>query len=231
MQITVSFLELQTSQEAMDAVHRVIVPSLSFIGGHLSSDKDELSALKAGLRKVRIFTEYVAVGRSKKASEEEDGSDDKLSARSEECEFSESIDSASADECEEGGADYRLCSGFKKSLSYGTLAAANLVVEGVLHLDSAENVVGNNWVMNSIPSLELMPKLIDEPSSSDSDHTLPQTSMRSLLSWKRRKVSFRVARERGEPLLNKAYREEGGDDIDFDRRQSSFPTQPPPVMV
>lgn len=214
----------------MDAVHRVIVPSLSFIGGHLSSDKEELSALKAGLRKVKFFTEYVAVGRSKKASEEEDGSDDKLSPRSEECDFFESIDTASADESEEGGADYRICSIFKKSLSYGTLATANLVVEGVLHLDSTENEVGNNWVMNSIPSLEPMPKLIDEPSS-DSDHALPQTSMRSLLSWKRRKVSFRVARERGEPLLNKAYREEGGDDIDFVRRQSSFPIQPAPVMV
>ena len=72
----------------MDVVHRVIIPSLSFIGGHLSSDKEELSALKAGLRKVKIFTEYVAVGRSKKASEEEDGSDEKFSPMSEECEFS-----------------------------------------------------------------------------------------------------------------------------------------------
>ena len=71
MQITLSFLELQTSQETMDVFHRIIVPSLYFIGGHLSSDKDELSALKAGLRKVNVFTEYVAVGRSKKASEED----------------------------------------------------------------------------------------------------------------------------------------------------------------
>jgi len=76
-----------------------------------------------------------------------------------------------------------------------------------------------------------MPKLIDNPSSSDSDHSLPQTFLRSLLSWKRRKVSFRVVREMAEPLLNEACREEGGDDIDFNRRQSRFPTQPPPVKV
>ena len=120
----------------MDVFHRIIVPSLYFIGGHLSSDKDELSALKAGLRKVNFFTEYVAVGRSKKASEEEDKSDEKLSLGSEESEFSESDDSASADECEGDGADYRLCSEFNKCLSYGPLAATNLVVEGVLHLDS-----------------------------------------------------------------------------------------------
>jgi len=121
----------------LDVVHRVTIPSLSFIGGHLSSDKEELSALKAGLRKVKIFTEYVAVGRSKKASEEEDGSDEKLSPTSEECEFAESIDSAPEDECEEGGADYSICSRSRKSLSYRTLAAANLVIEGVL-------IVGNN---------------------------------------------------------------------------------------
>ena len=83
----------------------------------------------------------------------------------------------------------------------------------------------------SLPNLEPMPKLIDNPSSSDSDHSLPQTSMRSLLSWKRRKVSFRVVREMAEPLLNEACREEGGDDIDFNRRQSIFPTQPPLVKV
>ena len=57
----------------------IIVPSLPFIGGHLSYDKDELSALKAGLRKVNFFIEYVAAGRSKKDSEEEGKSDEKLS--------------------------------------------------------------------------------------------------------------------------------------------------------
>ena len=180
-------MEHQTSQEAIDVVHRVIFPSISFIGGHFSSDKYEVYALKVGLRKVRIFMEYVAVGRSKKTSEEEDGSDDKFSPRSEECEFPESIDSSFSDECEEGGAVYRLCSRFKKSLSYGTLVAANLVIEGILHLDSVEKLVDNNWMMTSILSLKLIPKLIEDPSSLDFDHPLQQTSMQSLLSWKIRK--------------------------------------------
>ena len=59
-----------------------------------------------------------------------------MSLGSEESEFSESDDSASADECEGDGVDYRLCSEFNKCLSYGPLVATNLVVEGVLHLDS-----------------------------------------------------------------------------------------------
>ena len=111
------------------------------------------------------------------------------------------------------------------------MAETNLVIEGVLHLDSIENVVGRFWVIKNLPNLKPIPKLIDNPSSLDSNHSLPQNSMRSLLSWKRRKVSFRVVREMGEPLLNEGCREEGGDDIDFNHRQSIFPTQPPPVKV
>ncbi|XP_058074425.1 uncharacterized protein LOC131223133 isoform X2 [Magnolia sinica] len=40
-----------------------------------------------------------------------------------------------------------------------------------------------------------------------------------LLSWKRRRLSFRTGRRKEEPLLNKANGEDGGDDIDFARRQ------------
>eukprot|EP01018_Ginkgo_biloba_P035458 Gb_13177 [translate_table: standard] len=224
--ITLSFVELQTSSETLDPVNRAIIPSLSFSGVHLSSDKEEFSAFRAGLRKVKILREYVVVGRAKKASGEEDGSDCKLSPRSEEHESAELFDSDSVDESDEDEAEDRDGSRFRKSFSYGSLATANLVIEGALYLQSRD-VDGDNWVMNG---LEAIPKLIEEPTSSDSDYTLPQPSMRSLLSWKRRKVSFRSPRTKGEPLLNKAYGEEGGDDIDFDRRQSSLPIEPLPIV-
>ncbi|KAH9298947.1 hypothetical protein KI387_030629 [Taxus chinensis] len=225
--ITIAFVELQTSQEALDPVHKFVVPSLPFIGANLLSEKEEFSAFKAGLRKVKVLREYVVVGRSKKVSEEEDGSDDKLSPRSEEHESADMLDSDSVDACEHDEAVGVVGSRFRESFSYGTLATANLVVEGVLYLDLRDDVDGDNWMMNSLPSVEPIPKLVDEPSS-DSDHAVPQTTMRSLLSWKKRKVTFRSPKERGEPLLNKAYGEEGGDDIDFDRRQSGFPIQPLP---
>ena len=53
------------------------------------------------------------------------------------------------------------------------------------------------------------------------EHSLRQSSKRSILPWKRRKLSFRSPNPKGEPLLKKDYGEEGGDDIDFDRRQLS----------
>lgn len=78
--------------------------------------------------------------------------------------------------------------------------------------------------------VESISRAVEEPCSPDSDHAVVQPSMRSLLSWKKRKLSFRSPRARGEPLLNKAYGEEGGDDIDFDRRQLCTPVEPLPLM-
>jgi len=46
-------------------------------------------------------------------------------------------------------------------------------------------------------------------------------SKKRMLSWKKRKLSFRSPKQKGEPLLKKDCLEEGGDDIDFDRRQLS----------
>jgi hypothetical protein len=80
----------------MDPVNRTIVPSSPSDGEPLS-EKEELSALKAGLRKVKIFKDYVGVGRAKKACREEDGSDGRFSARSDGCEYV--FDSDSVDEC------------------------------------------------------------------------------------------------------------------------------------
>ncbi|KAH0775882.1 hypothetical protein KY290_007293 [Solanum tuberosum] len=48
-----------------------------------------------------------------------------------------------------------------------------------------------------------------------------QSSKRKILPWRKRKSSFRSPKPKGEPLLKKHYGEEGGDDIDFDRRQLS----------
>ncbi|KAM3341827.1 hypothetical protein P3S68_026793 [Capsicum galapagoense] len=46
-----------------------------------------------------------------------------------------------------------------------------------------------------------------------------QSSKCSLLSWRKRKLSFKYPKTKGEPLLKKHYGEDGADDIDFDRRQ------------
>ena len=60
--ISVSLVELRAAQESVESVQRSIVPmpSPSQSGESASTEKDELSAIKAGLRKVKILTEYVS---------------------------------------------------------------------------------------------------------------------------------------------------------------------------
>ncbi|KAK6147357.1 hypothetical protein DH2020_018269 [Rehmannia glutinosa] len=170
--ISLGLLELRGAQQTAELVQSPImpvVPSPSSSGETSSLEKDELSALKAGLRKVKIFTEYVWARRSKKACREEENSVD---------EFEE------GGECDEGKED----SAVRKSFSYGALAYANYADD-------------------------LVSRIPEQP--------LIQNSKRSILPWRKRKLSFRSPKAKGEPLLKKAYGEEGGDDIDYDRRQLS----------
>ena len=54
-----------------------------------------------------------------------------------------------------------------------------------------------------------------------SEQVLRQSPRFRILAWRKRRLSFKSPKVKGEPLLKKDYAEEGGDDIDFDRRQLS----------
>ncbi|KAI3443359.1 hypothetical protein Pfo_000024 [Paulownia fortunei] len=208
--ISLGLLELRGAQQQTELVQSPImpVPSPSASGETSSIEKDEVSALKAGLRKVKIFTEYVSTRKSKKACHEEEGSEGRYSSKSEEDEYAYPFDLDSLDEFEEGECDEgKEDSAVRKSFSYGTLAYANYA--GVLCYSSASiNNEDEDWIYYS------------NRRRSDAQ-SLIQNSKRSILPWRKRKLSFRSPKAKGEPLLKKAYGEEGGDDIDFDRRQLS----------
>jgi hypothetical protein len=64
----------------------------------------------------------------------------------------------------------------------------------------------------------------EESESSSSDADGGGGSVMGLLLWRRkRKLGLRSPPKRGKPLLNKGYGEDGGDDIDRDRRLSGCP--------
>ncbi|KAJ8771758.1 hypothetical protein K2173_026935 [Erythroxylum novogranatense] len=93
-------------------------------GETVQTNKYELSAIKAGLRKVKIFTEYVSNRRVKKG--ELEGSERRCFARSDDGEYNYPFDSDSLDNFEEGESDeLKDDSTISKSFSYGTLAYAN----------------------------------------------------------------------------------------------------------
>lgn len=221
--ISLSLLELRTAQESLEPVQRSIVPVSSppQSGETVSTEKDELSAIKAGLRKVKIFTEYVSARRAKKACREEEGSEGRCSARSEDGEYNYPFDSDSLDDFEDGESDeVKEDSSVRKSFSYGTLANANYA-GGSFYSNMRINSEDEDWVYYSNRKSDVGCAHIEDSTASVSEPSLLPSSKRSILPWRKRKLSFRSPKAKGEPLLKKAYGEEGGDDIDFDRRQLS----------
>ncbi|KAM1184595.1 hypothetical protein TB2_013686 [Malus domestica] len=221
--ISLSLLELRTTQEITEPVQRSILPVQSppQSAEAVSLEKDELSALKAGLRKVKIFTEYVSARKAKKPCHEEDGgSEGKCSARSDDGDYNYPFDSDSLDEFEEGESEeVKEDSSVRKSFSYGTLAHANYA-GGSIYSNMRINSEGEDWVYYSNRKSDVECSQTEEPTAPVFEP--PASSKRGLLSWRKRKLSFiRSPKAKGEPLLKKAYGEEGGDDIDFDRRQLS----------
>lgn len=114
--------------------------------------------------------------------------------------------------------------------SYGPLTGVNLVVEGALSCRHAEEHLSSTCKRGL---MEVLHKEGEQKGASDlnqngslsplMDQASTQSSVRSILSWRKRKFNFRSPAVRGEPLLNKDYGEDGGDDIDFDRRLWGFP--------
>jgi len=201
VQIQLSLTELKADQEPAEPIQNHISESSS-------GEKDELSALKAGLRKVKIFTEYVSTRRGKKTSREDDHD-----TRSE-GDYSYHFDSSSFEESEEGESNEAKednSATFRKSFGYGTLAYANCNT-GSLYEDGVYYSYRKSDVGCS--------QDVDDSTASVSEPYVIQNTKRGIFPWKKRKLNLRSPKSRGEPLLKKAYAEEGGDDIDFDRRQS-----------
>nr|DAD48311.1 TPA_asm: hypothetical protein HUJ06_018248 [Nelumbo nucifera] len=218
--LSLNLLELRTTQEHAETVARSIVPvPLSPRSGEsVSTERDELSALKAGLRKVKILTEYVSTRKAKKACHEEEDSEGKCSARSEDGEYTYPFDTDSLDDFDEGELEEgKEDSSVRKSFSYGTLAYANFA-GGSFYSDKRFNGDYEDWIYYSNRKSDASCLHVEDPVASVSDQS---SSKRSILPWRKRKLSFRSPKPKGEPLLKKAYAEEGGDDIDFDRRQLS----------
>ncbi|KAK1384681.1 C2 NT-type domain-containing protein [Heracleum sosnowskyi] len=219
--ISLCILEPRAAQESAESVREPIVRSPSPLRSRETfSEKDEVSVLKAGLRKVRIFTEYVSTRKAKKACREEDGSEGKYSTRSEEGDYTYPFDSDSLEEFEEGELDeMKEDSTVRNSFNYGTLAYANCAGQ-TINSSTRSNCEDEGWIYYSNRKSDLACSNMRDYAASASE-TVVHNSKRSILPWRKRKLGFRSPKFKGEPLLKKDYGEEGGDDIDFDRRQFS----------
>lgn len=169
----------------------------------VSTEKDGLAVIRAGLDRVKIFRHCVSAGRPKEVFHEEDIN--RFYIKDKDSSQSSSLDSDSIEEC--GNED----SCVRQPFGYEKLAHANRVAGSLLPGMKTDNE-DECWIYcgNDAGCLDI-----------DNSHTMQQNSMRKILSWRKRKLSFKSPKVKGEPLLKKHYGEDGGDDIDFDRRQLS----------
>lgn len=213
--------EMKTSQEMLEIIQRpfACLP-LSPHREVLSTEKDEVSTLKASLRKVNLF-KGLSTRRPKKESREDEGSDGKISVRSEDAPYIYPLDTDSLDDSdEEGEAKEGKDTHIRKSLSYETLKSANHA--GSLFYSSTSSSEDEDWIFYSRDKEDVGNLSHDDPIASVSITSQSlNSSVRRILPWRKRKMSFKSSIAKGEPLLKKHYGDEGGDDIDYDRRQLS----------
>ncbi|XP_062091707.1 uncharacterized protein LOC133797710 [Humulus lupulus] len=223
MQLSLILLELGTAQEHSGAAQGPTSPlpmsprSLEVF----TTARDEFSALKAGLRKVKTFKEYVSAGKAKKTRREEDGSDGRSSIRSEDTASHSPFDTDSFDDDAGGETEESEDFGVRQSVSYETLALANCA-QGSFYSNSNVNGEDECLIYFSNRKPDTFRSSIENSSATVSEQISQGSSKRRILPWKKRKMNLsKSPKAKGEPLLKKHYGEEGGDDIDFDRRQLS----------
>ncbi|KAJ0044429.1 hypothetical protein Pint_05764 [Pistacia integerrima] len=216
--LSLRLMESSIAQESSHAGQRTIVPLTSSPSSveALSTQKDEVSAVKAGLRKVKIFRGCVSRQRSKKECPEEECSDGRCSVISEDVGDADSADGDAEEESDESKQNFSV----QQSVNYETLASSNWA-GGSCHANTISNPEDEGWIYYSNCRLDVEGLNIENSTKSVLEQSLRQSMKRRILPWRKRKLGFRSPKPKEEPLLKKDCREEGGDDIDFDRRQLS----------
>ncbi|XP_057778688.1 uncharacterized protein LOC130997410 [Salvia miltiorrhiza] len=208
LHLSIHLVELRNVQDQAEAAPKPILlfPRSPCYGEMFSTEKQDLKANSSPIR-VNIFKGLSAL-RPKRAGQEDDGGS---SERSEGGVYP--LDSSDSDGHASGEGLSEEDSGDRKSFSYGTLAYANHAgaVSAAAHSNTSSGE-DEDWLYYTHHTKPTSPP----------DHLMQeQNAKRRLLPWRKRKLSFKSPKMKGEPLLKKYYGEEGGDDIDFDRRQLS----------
>ncbi|KAM3235026.1 hypothetical protein P3L10_015062 [Capsicum annuum] len=218
--LVLNLMELRNTYEASEIFSKFIMSALVSPNPRkaLLTDRNGGGSSKAGLRKVK-FLKPLSFRRHKKAYHAEEGnnSDGRNSVKSDDPDYvypmdTDSLDEDSVGESEEGKEDTSV----QKSFSYEALVYANhngrSFCSNTSGSSSDEDLV--HYSHNISDTKQKYPE--DKTAANQSAE---QSSKRSILSWRKRKLSFKYPQTKREPLLKKHYGEDGADDIGFDPRQ------------
>ncbi|PHT80759.1 hypothetical protein T459_13774 [Capsicum annuum] len=218
--LVLNVVELRNTHEASETFSKFIMsaPASPNPGKALLTDRNGGGSLKAGLRKFK-FLKALSFRRHKKAYHAEEGSssDGRNSVRSEDPNYVYTVDTDSLDEDLVGeSAEGKEDTSVQKSFSYEALVYANHA-GGSFCSNTSGSSSDEDLVHYSHHISDTKHKYPED--KTEANQSAEQSSKRSLLSWRKRKLSFKYPKTKGEPLLNKHYGEDGADDISFDRRQ------------
>ncbi|KAG2262583.1 hypothetical protein Bca52824_069662 [Brassica carinata] len=172
-----------SSKESLPERQRSALPVL---WSPLSAEAEKAeSVVKVGLRKMKTFNHCMSIGQ---ASEKEASKKDAGSSGNSQDEG----DAAAADESEE--------SGVVEPVTYKTLRYANWA-RGSFHAGTNPEDDDLIYYSHRSPSAERGDEVSNDSVSSE--------QKKRMLSWKKRKLSFRSSKPKGEPLLKKDCLEEG----------------------
>ncbi|KAM3280773.1 hypothetical protein P3S67_027793 [Capsicum chacoense] len=218
--LVLNLVELRNTHEASETFPKFIMsaPVSPNPGKALLTDRNGGGSLKTGLRKVK-FLKALSFRRHKKAYHAEEGSssDGRNSVKSEDPDYvypvdTDSLDEDSIGESEEGKEDTSV----QKSFSYESLVYANHV-GGSFCSNTSGSSSDEDLVHYSHHISDTKHKYPEEKTAAN--QSAEQSSKRSLLSWRKRKLSFKYPKTKGDPLLKKHYGPDGANNIGFDRRQ------------
>ncbi|XP_042051961.1 uncharacterized protein LOC121797266 isoform X2 [Salvia splendens] len=198
LHLSIVLVELGNVQDQSESAPKSVLlfPRSPCYGEMFSTEKHDLSLSpsKASASPMRI---NILKGLSSFRPKRDEGSDGR----------SDPLDSSDSDD--HGSSEEDSCD--RKSFTYETLAYANHA--GAANTSGASDDEDWLYYTHRTKHASLSP---------DDHHPMQeQSAKRRILPWRKRKLTFKSPKMKGEPLLKKCYGEEGGDDIDFDRRQLS----------
>ncbi|KZV55257.1 hypothetical protein F511_06734 [Dorcoceras hygrometricum] len=218
LSLSISLLELKNLEETSESTSKsmFLFPRSPCYGEVISQDKEELPDIRTGSKKSNTFNGIFSQ-RFKRTCHEEEVSDGRSSTKSEDTEFTFPLETESSDDSDERDSkEVKDASFVRKSFNYGTLVYANHAGVSVSNTSGSED---EDWIYFSHRNSDVGQVYSGDTDASKPDKSSPHGLKSRLLPWRKRKLSFRSPKTKGEPLLKNYYGEEGGDDIDFDRRQ------------
>uniref|UniRef100_A0A7N0TQU6 C2 NT-type domain-containing protein n=1 Tax=Kalanchoe fedtschenkoi TaxID=63787 RepID=A0A7N0TQU6_KALFE len=217
LMLSLSLVEVKPTHDSAEPVCGPAGIIISSSKSALSPEKETVTTPRKGRKKANLFKGCVTAPKLEISYLQDEKSVGKCSNKSKVNESKFDFDTDSVEDLHEDGFSdegQEEISMLMSPLSYGPLTYVNFG-----HTVSSYNSDVDDWIYYSNRTPHAESSLVNNAAASIEYPSVGQIPKHRFLSWRKRKLGLRSTRPKGEPLLKKDCHDEGGDDIDFDRRQ------------